>query len=50
MALIFGSKYTVQKSRTRQEADVACVQGCERPAGGGHGLSKENASRLSIRR
>ena len=48
MALIFRSKYTVQKSGTRQKTYMPCVQGCEGPAGGRHGLSEEYASCLSI--
>ena len=50
MAFIITSKDTVKQSRSRQEADVPGVQWRERAASCRHGLSKEDASCLSVGR
>jgi len=44
------SKDAVQKAGASQKSDMACVQGCQWPAGGGHWVGKEDASCLSIGR
>ena len=50
MTVILASKDSIEESRTSQEANVAGVQGCERPAGWRNSLSEEDAARLSVRR